>query len=508
MELTLTRQPVFINETLLDVSVEQPLECDVLLPDYCPDIGRILKCCMVPVITSATIVQSRLVLEGVGQVTVHYCPQGGGLRCVEYKVPFARTIEMKGEAPAGVVSCKATCDYVNCRAVTARRLDIRGAATLCARVINVREEQVVSSAEGCGVQLRRTSRPATRLLCQANKTINLCEELELGHGKPPIAHMLRVDVTPKLLDSRVIAGKVILRGEAAVKVLYRSVNDTCEVMEYTMPFNQMADISCAEEGCTCHVQMEVTSACVEPRADSNGEDRLICTDIGILACIKIHKDYDLNCVSDCYSTKYECSAQSKAVQVMRLMSVAEKAILYKESMELPECATEIIDLWCVVQNHTARPGAEGIAVSGSLLLCMLCTMEDGQISYFDKAVDFEDMVPMPDGCENPVFEPDVKVLSCAYSISGSRVEVRCDLMIMGCIYSSSRCQIVCDLSVDQRKEKPKPVTRGLYVYLADEGESLWDIAKRYNTSIQYIMEENELKSEKADGRTMLLIPVL
>lgn len=508
MELTLTRQPVFINETLLDASLEQPLECDVLLPDYCPDIGRILKCTLTPVIISATIVQNRLVIEGSGQVTICYTPQGGGLRSVEYKIPFSRTVEMRSEAQGGIVSCRVVCDYVNCRAVTGRRLDIRGAATIIAKVTVVREEQVVVAAMGCGIQLKKTSRPATRLLCQGYKSICLSEEMEIGSGKPCIAHILRMDVNPKITDAKVIAGKVVMKGETAVKILYRSVNDTCEVMEYCLPINQMADISCAEEGCTCHISLEVCSQCAEPRADQNGEDRLICLETNICAAIRVHKDYDLNCVSDCYSTKYECSSQSKTINIIRLMDMVEKTVLYKESMELPENATEIIDIWCKVNNYNCRQTDKGMAVSGSLCLCMLCSMENGQIGYFDKNVDFEDVIAIPEDCGNPVFDPDVKVVSCAYSISGHSIEVRCECMIHGCLYNSTRSQIICDLTIDQRKEKQRAVKSGLYVYLADEGEGLWEIAKRYNTSVQYIMEENELKSEKADGRTMLLIPVL
>ena len=317
-----------------------------------------------------------------------------------------------------------------------------------------------------------------------------------------------MDANPKLIDSRVIAGKVILKGEVAVKILYRSTNDTCEVMEYCLPFNQMVDIQGAEEGCACYVQLEVNSVCAEPKPDSNGEDRMICAEANLTATIRVHKNYDLNCVSDCYSTKYECSCQSKSITIMRLAGVIEKSVLYKENMELPECSEDIIDIWATIQSHSCRQCDRGMAVTGRIVLNMLCTMENGQIGYFDKMVDFEDIIPIPEDCENPVFEPDVQAISCAYSISGGHVEVRSECMIYGCMYNSSRCQIICDLTVDQRKEKTQTVTCGLYVYLADEGESLWDIAKRYNTSIQYIMEENELKSEKADGRTMLLIPVL
>ena len=47
---------------------------------------------------------------------------------------------------------------------------------------------------------------------------------------------------------------------------------------------------------------------------------------------------------------------------------------------------------------------------------------------------------------------------------------------------------------------------GLYMYMADPGETLWDIAKRYNTNIDKIMEENPEEQEN-DARQILLIPV-
>ena len=64
MELKLTRQPLFINEPLIDQTVEQPIECDALLPDYCPDIVRILKCSVAPVLTGRRASPGKLELEG------------------------------------------------------------------------------------------------------------------------------------------------------------------------------------------------------------------------------------------------------------------------------------------------------------------------------------------------------------------------------------------------------------------------------------------------------------
>ena len=44
MELNLKKEAVASCELLLDSAAEQTIECDVLLPDYCPDIVRVLCC--------------------------------------------------------------------------------------------------------------------------------------------------------------------------------------------------------------------------------------------------------------------------------------------------------------------------------------------------------------------------------------------------------------------------------------------------------------------------------
>ena len=48
--------------------------------------------------------------------------------------------------------------------------------------------------------------------------------------------------------------------------------------------------------------------------------------------------------------------------------------------------------------------------------------------------------------------------------------------------------------------------RGLYIYMADEGESLWEIAKRYNTSEARIRDDNGEMGDCCPGGP-LLIPV-
>ena len=51
MDFEVLRQAVCVNELIYEGSVEQSVDSDLTLPDYCPDILRILKCTVTEILT-------------------------------------------------------------------------------------------------------------------------------------------------------------------------------------------------------------------------------------------------------------------------------------------------------------------------------------------------------------------------------------------------------------------------------------------------------------------------
>ena len=95
----------------------------------------------------------------------------------------------------------------------------------------------------------------------------------------------------------------------------------------------------------------------------------------------------------------------------------------------------------------------------------------------------------------------------SYSIPNTNsVEIKAE--VKACVYASKVCRkhTVTDINLDTETVK-KSEGYALKMYFAEEGEELWDIAKRYSTSVEAIIEENELNTEN-DGARMLLIPIV
>jgi hypothetical protein len=106
------------RKTACREALEQPIECDITLPEYLPDIQRVLKCSLTAHISSVQKTGDRVTADGTGRLSVLYMSDTGKLQCLEQGVPFSRFFENRA-----VEECeccvRAKTEYVNCRAVSA-----------------------------------------------------------------------------------------------------------------------------------------------------------------------------------------------------------------------------------------------------------------------------------------------------------------------------------------------------------------------------------------------------
>ena len=88
------------------------------------------------------------------------------------------------------------------------------------------------------------------------------------------------------------------------------------------------------------------------------------------------------------------------------------------------------------------------------------------------------------------------------------MEIKAELTIGGKIIVRSAKAMISDITVDKEKAKKRDDRYALKLCYCSEKDDIWEIAKRYSTSISAIMEENELDDDKATEQGMLLIPLM
>lgn len=508
-ELKLTKDALCVTETLLDTAAEQPVELDYSLPDYYPSIFRLLKTSIRPMIQQTRISGNRLTIDGICRITVLYLgEEDSHLQAVEQTLPFSKTLELRGESDSPVIRCSCRCYHAAGRAVSPRRLDVRGGVSIRAKVTGQRELLAVTAASGGGIQLH--SSPVT--LCSrrrsAVKPFTVSEDLELPQSKPPFGSLLHSRSSVRMDDYKIIANKVICRGELSCHLLYLpdTEDPQPEAMEYTIPISQIADLPGVDEEAGVDVRFEPAGLTLEAIPGGENGCRHLSAEWSLLLSCVSDQNREVPAADDAFSTR--CPAE-----LTRTPAAAERMIgsVNMQQTVRGELSTEpvgrVLDLIASLGEISARPEGGRVMLNGTLELTALCAGKDGLPFAADKTLPFEFAADCPCGGEIS-FIPSAQILTAGYSITGdTTLEARIQLQVTGSVYERVTVNAITDIQLDE--ESPiQPPSCALRLYFGEPGEALWDIARRFGASMAAVMEENDLDCETLLERQMLLIPLV
>ncbi|MFR2155599.1 MAG: DUF3794 domain-containing protein [[Eubacterium] siraeum] len=109
-------------------------------------------------------------------------------------------------------------DYTTCRAVSGRRIDVRGAVSFRIKVENITPFEIITDIEGCNIQTRKNKVSCTRKLT-AGKQFVVREDIGVSGIDGTVKAVVSCDATAVVNDCKIIADKVVLKGEAKLKAL-------------------------------------------------------------------------------------------------------------------------------------------------------------------------------------------------------------------------------------------------------------------------------------------------
>lgn len=509
MELSVNRDTVRINELVFDGTADNPIESDVLLPDYCPDIARVLNTGACVKIDTKTIETDRLIVSGTFRIKTIYVPDNSAsIRCFVHESAFSHTFEVQGIKRDDMSKVRAKVDYVNCRPISPRRLQIKASVSISAKIWRCGEEEIISGCDDDRVEMLSRQMKISSPIGATERPFSVEDELEISYGKPSAASLIRTDATAVVHDYKVIANKIISKGELMLHTLY--VADTedgnFEVADHSIPLSQIIDLDGVNEDSVVNVTYDVTNLKVDIGANADGENRIMSVKANINAAASARNNGEITVIADAYSPVYEMDIQMKPLSVEYVADIIKTNEAVKLSVDAPgEGLSSVVD--CVVKPESAVVTAEGknLVINGEMdVSAMAYDMQGGPVCI-EKTIPFVITEEMSSPVQSIRCEPDLTVVATNFSIASGGIDIRCDCALSAIVLGIDSKNVVSDMMLNDTK--PREVRqKTLTLYFADSGENLWNVAKRYNTSMDAIKRENNLETDVLPERSMLLIP--
>lgn len=511
MNLKINRETIPTEEIIYSGLQEQGVELDYILPDYCPDIFRLIRCEIIPTAADYSIVGSTLSYELCCEIRLIYCgEENSSLQCITQKQNFTKTVELgkAPDSPEAVISPKT--DHVNFRAVNKRRLDVRGAVSVKISVSGEKKQEVICDAFGMNIQLKKAPMKYTSQKLSADKTIQLSEETEISAAQPPVLSIIRCDMKISGCEKKIISGKLLAKGDISLNILYASESGP-EPLELTVPFSQIVDMDGIDETFTCNVTAETAGCNITLIADKNGENRSLRIEPEVKLVCRCVKISETMVVCDAYSTIYPCETEFSEIHTDQPPVVYAES--FRNTAKLAEgeaVPAKIFSMWCSPKNINTRLGNDGksVVISGMLTYSMAAEDGSGSITMPDRDEAFEETINIGDDISKGAVSAVIRDINVSYNISDQGIlTARADVSVDITAADSCGFNALTGLSVDDSAKKQRDGDYAVKLYFGTDNEDIWDIAKRFSTEVEAVMEENDLSDTTLDSGRMLLIPI-
>ena len=165
--------------------------------------------------------------------------------------------------------------------------------------------------------------------------------------------------------------------------------------------------------------------------------------------------------------------------------------------------TRVIDIFC--DNVQVKPYvSDKLKLSGKANFCILALDESAELTYIERSVEIENTEPLSDtftSCKDIT----AMIKSLSYRLSDSNtMELRTEILVLTKLTKTESIQAVTNIT--DCGELTTDANCALTLYFAENGENVWDIAKRYRTDIGALCVENGLSDKELKDKMLLLIP--
>ncbi len=484
-------------KTALDDFFEQKVDFDIVLPDYCPPVMRIVKCDVTPAIMSKSLDGERLLIDVQCTANIVYIDDNGNIHSVSKNETFGKSLMPKAELSVARIRTVTRTVSVSCRLQNPRKISVKSVIGTAVKVIGSSECNIISEAHSGGIEASFDTVCANVLCGTGESFAHIGGQLSL---KSPVTEIISSTATLSITDKKALADKILVKGEAQVSIVYMSGEgtDNLTFFEGTIPFSEVVDVIDATEDGSCDIQCDIQSI----RCESVDDDGTVDCEIDAFIGASAYSSNNINILKDVYSmtdnletTKSELTLESFCDRIEFNKTVSgDIACDFNEARIIGVCANSF------VKNVGLRE--HNFEIEGDMLVTIyMCNSDDYAI--IEKTVPFSLSHPAGNVCDNMRCEAavDLRDLSCSMPNDDTIIIAADAYAVINC-FSRQTHSVINSLEIADSRPK---LCKGIVLYNAQCGEKLWDIAKKYRSSVDIIKRDNKLDDDIVDKNKMLLI---
>jgi len=512
----LIKKNIHMNKLKCKSTLQLTLDDDFNVPDIKPDIDQIITQQGEVKINDIRAMNGKLLVKGALIFNVLYLCEGDQrpVHNLSGEIPFDEVINMDITCMDDDPTVKWDLEDLNTGLINSRKLSVRAIVGLYVAVEELYDEETAIDVDGPeDVRYINKKIEVTDIAINKKDTYRIKDEIKLPANKGNITSLLYRDIGLSNVEIRLLDDRFTIKGELPLFILYTCEDEEnpIEYYETDVAFSGTVDCNGCTENMIDDITVGIANKNMEIKADNDGEERVLDLEVILDLGIKVYEVEEPEILCDVYSPSKEITPIIRNATYENLVIKNNSKYRIADRIMVPSNQPKILQICHANGNikidDITSEGTE-LAIEGIIEVGILYISEDDGrpmnsikgILPFSQVVELKGMKPG----SNYEIKPTIDQLS-VMMLDSEEIEVKATINLNAIVFDLISEPIITDIEVAELDLEKLQAMPSIVGYIVKRGDSLWNIAKKYYTTVDNVMEINNLEDDRIKEGDKLII---
>lgn len=514
--MELIKKNIHMDHMKCKATTQVTLEEDVNISDSKPDVSKIIFEKGDIKIDDMKVQKDSVCLRGKLLFCFLYTSNEGekNVYSMEGSIPLEEVVNMEGVEPGDDVTINWNMEDLNINMINSRKISVQALITFMLYANKLYDMEIPVDIS-CQESLEYQRKPINmwEIAIQKKDIFRLKQEIDLPKNLPNINEMIWQKVQPMWMDFRAMDDKIGVNGEANVFFMYEGEGEDSPIRFYETMIPITGSIDCfgANGDMIPILSFKPSHQELEVRPDFDGEQRVLGLDLVFDLDMKLYVEVNTEMICDVYGVTKEVDSITQKGDFKSLLvrnngkqKVNDKMKVNADHGRIMQLvhsqADGIIDQVSIIDN--------GLEVKGTVAIKILYVTNNDEVPFHSMKgnIPFSYVIDAPGinhQCTYTVI-PGVEQIMVAM-IDSEEVDVKVVLGFATTVFCNQKQDVMKDITVNELNLDTINELPSIAIYIVKDGDSLWQIGKKYYVPVDSIKETNGLTGNHIETGDKLLI---
>ena len=434
------------------------------------------------------------------------------LYCMEGNIPFEEQIYAEGIRSTDAVRVHSDVEDLQVELINSRKMSVQALLNYLMTMDELYDEEAaVEIYTDVPVEYRKKTLDITEIAVHKKDIFRIKEEIAIPQSLPNIFQVVWSDIRPVNVQFKLLDGKINMQGELMIFLMYEGEDNKNHAYETSLNFGGEIECQGCREGMMPYIQYEIGNYELETRPDFDGEERIVGIDMVLDFMMKLYENSTVDILADIYGVTKEIEPVLQVGRYRNILLRNQGSHRVSGRMKLKGGQPRMLQL-CHSDGRAKIEKTEiaenGVRVIGTLVVNTMYMTGEAAMLYASVSEEFPFTYTMevPGIAETCTYDIDACLEQLQISMLDSEeLDVKAMINFYGIVFKNELENLITDVKISELDMNKLNDLPGIVGYVAKDGDTLWQIGRKYYVSIDSLREVNGLTEDELKPGDKILI---